>query len=136
MAPNAKALVAVAAVACALATGSAAQQSSPFPRGWIVFSGDTENGTLCCWLFRVSTDGSGMHQLTTTPADYDDPSFAPNGKRFAFVRLGGGIVSTDLDGKKPHLLASGDVHLPVYSPDGKQIAFVRNHRLWVMRADG
>jgi len=138
MAPSAKALVVVATLACVTATTSAAQETSPFPHGWVVFTADTDRGKQCCDLFKVRTDGSGLRRLAR--GTDDSPTFAPNGKRVAFsastTRGGKGIFEVNLDGSGRARLTTGDGSEPEYSPDGKRIAFLRGVDLYVMRADG
>jgi Tol biopolymer transport system component len=145
MASRVRALVAVAAVACGVATTSAAQETSPFPTGWIVFTADTENGVFCCFLFKIRTDGSGLRRLAGQRVVHDStPAFAPNGRRVAFAsgaKRGPGLFTVNLDGHGGGRLTTGVDTNPAYSPDGKQVAFLRlNDRyvsdLYVVGADG
>ena len=88
-------------------------------------------------LFRIRTDGTGLHRMTRTQREEKDPSFAPDGKRFVFTRAGRGIFSIGIDGSGlRHLTTYAYDSQPVYSPDGKRIAFIRADRLHVMRSDG
>jgi len=134
MASRVSALAAVAAVACGVATTSAAQETSPFPRGWIVFSADTDRGIFCCDLFKIRTDGTGLRRLAAAHSG-DYPAFAPNGRRVAFP-FARGIFTVNLDGSGRRRLTNGYDEAPAYSPDGKRIAFLRGFDLYVMRADG
>jgi Tol biopolymer transport system component len=128
-------VIVLALLASASASGSTAHGSSPFPSGWIVTTirlshpGDAN-------LYRIRTDGTGLHQLTHSRWDESDPSFAPNGRRVVFTQQRRGIYTMGLDGGGlRQLTAYGGEH-PVYSPDGKRIAFIRDSRLWVMQSDG
>jgi Tol biopolymer transport system component len=145
MATRVRALVAVAAVACGVASTSAAQETSPFHDGWIVFTADTENGVFCCSLFKLRTDGSGLRQLVGEHVDHSSPpAFAPNGRRVAFAsggKRGPGLFAVNLDGSRLRRLTTGADTSPAYSPDGKRIAFLRrNDRsvddVYVTEADG
>jgi Tol biopolymer transport system component len=73
------------------------------------------------------------------------PSFAPDGRRFVYVRAG---IQPDSDlyqfdcrtGKQVRLTSDkADNQFPEYSPDGRHIVFVaapggREHQLWLMNA--
>jgi TolB protein len=106
----------------------------------IVFSAHP-NGIGAAQLFRVGLTGEGLVQITTGELSATAPSFAPDGKRVVFVRLGAGIFSVNLDGAGLHRLTAGirDSY-PAWSPDGKRIAFLRPHRaqwqVYVMSASG
>jgi Tol biopolymer transport system component len=124
-------------LATASASGSTARVSSPFPSGWIVTTMSPNNGMENAELFRIRTDGTGLHQLTHTRREETDPSFAPNGKRVVFGRQGRGIFAMGIDGSGLRRLTTyGYDGQPVYSPDGKRIAFVRADRLYVMESNG
>jgi dipeptidyl aminopeptidase/acylaminoacyl peptidase len=129
--------MALAVLASASASGSTARGSSPFPSGWIVTPITPRGGIENAELFRIRTDGTGLHQLTHTSRAETDPSFAPNGKRVVFARARRGIFAMGIDGSGLRRLTTYAYDgQPVYSPDGKRIAFVRGDRLYVMRADG
>jgi len=128
---------ALAVLASIFAVGSTARVSSPFPSGWIVVPITPRGGIENAELFRIRTDGTGLHRLTHTPMEESDPLFAPNGKRVVFTRSGRGIFTIGLDGSGLRQLTvyAHDEH-PVYSPDGTRIAFLRDNRLYVMQSDG
>lgn len=127
---------ALAVLASIYAVGSTARVSSPFPSGWIVLP-IPPTGTENAELFRVRTDGSGLHQMTDGPGIVQDPDFAPNGKRLVFARFGRGIFTIGIDGSGlRRLTPHGYDQYPVYSPDGKRIAFIRDDRPWVMQSNG
>jgi Tol biopolymer transport system component len=132
-------VIALALLASASASGSTAHGSSPFPSGWIVTVIATQDpgGFVHADLFRIRTDGTGLHQLTHSQRDESDPSFAPNGRRVVFTQQRRGIFTIGLDGSGLRQLTpyAGDEH-PVYSPDGKRVAFIRGSRVWVMQSDG
>lgn len=131
-------VIALAVLASASASGTTARDSSPFPSGWIALPITLRGGIEeSPELFRIRTDGTGLHQMTNGPGRVEDPSFAPNGKRLVFARSGRGIFTIRLDGSglRQLTLHAHDQH-PVYSPDGTRIAFVRADRLYVMQSDG
>ena len=128
-------VISLAVLASAVASRSTARDSSPFPSGWVVVPITLRGGNP--ELFRIRTDGTGLHQITSGPGRVQDPSFAPNGKRLVFARSGRGIFTIGLDGSglRQLTLHAYDQN-PVYSPDGKRIAFVRANRLYVMQSNG
>jgi TolB protein len=133
-----RASLAVVAVLVALAVPYGAPSASASPA--IVFSAHP-NGIGAAQLFRVGLTGEGLAQITTGELPATSPSFAPDGKRVVFVRLGSGIFSVNLDGTGLRRLTSGSRDsYPAWSPDGKRIAFLRPHRaewrLSVMSASG
>jgi Tol biopolymer transport system component len=126
-----------------LAVSAAATGSPAAASRWIVFAASPENGTQPSQLFRIRADGTGLRQLTSgRPASA--PSFAPDGKRIAYLRFNAGISVVNLDGTGRHRLTrSSSDAFPVWSPDGKWIAFLRasgsaapGYRLHVMDASG
>jgi Tol biopolymer transport system component len=141
-----KGLVVSVLVACCVTTASAAQEASPFPHGWIVFTGDAQRGVYCCFLFEMRTDGSGLRKLAGMGVVHDDtPAFAPNGRRVAFTSnpegaAGPGLFAVNLDGSRRSRLTSGETdRSAAYSPDGKRIVFLRGYPrqdLYVMSAGG
>ena len=75
-------VIALAVLGAASASGSTVRGSSPFPSGWIVTPMvNVRGGIEDIELFRMRTDGTGLHRLTKGPGNVTDPSFAPNGKR-------------------------------------------------------
>jgi TolB protein len=116
-----------AAVAVALVAGRA---SGAAPGPWIVFSAQPKGAPGPAQLFRIHTGGAGIQQLTNGGRySATEPSFSPDGKRIAFIRLGAGIYRMNADGSGQRRLTSGarDIY-PVWSPDGKRIAFLRPYR--------
>jgi Tol biopolymer transport system component len=96
----------------------------------------------------MRTDGSHRRLVAKVPLvgpnagetyGLERPSWAPDGKRLAFVG-GAGITTIRVNGSGPVVLPSG-LH-PSWSPDGKSLTFMRFDpqssisRIYVMDADG
>jgi dipeptidyl aminopeptidase/acylaminoacyl peptidase len=117
------ALAAATAIGVAtLAAGSGGAATAP---RWIVFAAARENGQLPSQLFRISTAGTGLRQLTTGARAADEPAFSPDGRHVAFRRAFAGLFVVDIDGRGLRRL-TGDPNdrFGVWSPDGRSIAFV------------
>jgi Tol biopolymer transport system component len=139
------ALLLAALVALAAASSASARPQRPAgpsaakPR-WMVFVAQRP-GLSAQQLFRITTAGTGLKQLTKGNFPAEAPAFSPDGKRVAFARLGAGIYSVNVDGSGLRALTkNGRDGFPAWSPDGKQIAFIRPvgsvWRAMVMSASG
>jgi TolB protein len=118
--------VAVLAVLLVLVAGRAATGATPVR--WIVLSAHPD-GDPIAQLFRIQSNGAGLKQITTGRRTASAPSFSPNGRQIAFVRLGAGIFRMNADGTGLRRVTSGTRDSwPTWSPDGKQLAFVRPWR--------
>ena len=106
-------------------------------------------------IYVMDADGGNQRRLTNNPSSDYAPSWAPDGKRIAFVSDRDGNVDAngwhtfeiyvmDTDGGNPQNLTKNpaDDRFPSWSPDGKQIVFqsdrvdFRNPEIYVMDADG
>jgi len=136
-------VVIVVAAGLALAAASAASgqpQRSSAPSKWILFTAQT-GGLGGEQIFRITSSGTGLKQLTKGAYPAEDPAFSPNGKRIAFARLGSGIFTMNVDGTDVRrLTTNGRDGFPAWSPNGTQIAFKRptasGWAVYVMSASG
>jgi Tol biopolymer transport system component len=75
-------------------------------------------------VWTINADGTGLTQLTDSPAYEFDPSWSPDGTRIAFRTERSGeteIWLMNADGTDEHRLTAG--LSPAWSPDGSLIAF-------------
>jgi TolB protein len=141
---KAQARIAAIVLGVALLTGGSTGAASSTT--WIVFAASPQHGTQPSQLFRITTTGGGLKQITTGMRAATEPSFSPDGRRVAFTRAFAGIFVMHADGTALRRLTndSGD-RFPVWSPDGTAIAFLRptaptptggSYRLFVTTANG
>lgn len=131
------AVVAAAAIAVLLPSSGGAAGA---PR-WIVLAASAEHGTLPTQLFRISTTGTGLGQITTGARAATEPSFSPDGRRVAFTRASAGIFVIRVDGTGLRRLTRNPYdQFPVWSPNGREVAFLhplgRHARVAVISAAG
>jgi Tol biopolymer transport system component len=98
----------------------------------------------------ANVDGTGLVNVSNSPADDFAPTWAPNGLRLAFASNRRGLADqrksrydifvVNVDGTGlANLTADTPIASssnPVWSPDGTRIAFYRMGKLWIMNADG
>ncbi len=107
----------------------------PPPSGQLAF---VRNGQI----YQVSTDGSGLVQLSDGPGDRD-PAWSPDGQRISFIRAradSSDLFVMNADGSNLVRRASGRyVEAPAWSPDGARIAFAASgegsQNVYVLSAD-
>jgi TolB protein len=107
--------------------------------------GDLAFSTVECdeCLSEIHVDGSGSTEIPvdTTIQHVYQPSWAPDGNRFAVVRLGRGIFTVDVATSTPKRLTVGPSdEAPAWSPNGDWVAFDRlyrnsNYELYAVHAD-
>jgi hypothetical protein len=90
-------------------------------------------------LLLVEGDGSNARPLEGAPKGIEDPAWAPDGSRIAFIKEGD-LYVMDIDDSEIYQFTSTpeDEDHPAWSPDGTEIAFGRGEPsdIWVMNADG
>jgi len=93
----------------------------------VLFVGNT-NGRQ--HIYSMNPDGSNVQQLTADSSSDDNPDFAPDNRKFVFIRYRGiglsELFTANADGTKPAQLTTMGTYVmqPRYSPDGSKIAFV------------
>jgi TolB protein len=146
---GARAIVAGFVGLAALSLPAGAGATVPGGDGLIVFAYESPVPALHLtqndvWV--MSSDGSGLTQLTDTPRRQEfGPVWSPDGTRIAYWRTHapfgpGSIWVMDPDGSHRHRLTDGiDARDPAWSPDGRRIAFTwtnpwKRGGIWTMRS--
>ena len=74
-------------------------------------------------IWVVNEDGSGLTQITDTPAYEAYLSWSPDGTRIAYT-TDASIYAVKPDGSDPRaLFTEGELYWPDWSPDGKSMVF-------------
>lgn len=132
------------AVTGALTCVASAHAAYPGANGKIAFGTYDDMGPA--GISVVNPDGSGLVRLTT--ARDGQPTWSPDGRRIAFVRMTTccddnaitQIRVMNADGSGARALTTGPHHNgPTWSPDGSQIAFdtgITDNGIYAMDADG
>ncbi len=135
-------LIAIAAIACYIATARYQRVAAFAVNGRIAFTSDNT-------IYTINPDGLGLLQLTQTGNGFRDryPNWSPDGTRIAFGRttftVQSQIYVMNADGSNPTRITNNSASdsQPSWSPDGTKIAFVSNRdegkgEIYVMNADG
>jgi Tol biopolymer transport system component len=94
-----------------------------------VFATDAE---ICV----MNANSTGMTRLTDTAEDESAPTWSPDGKQIAFVRVGDIHVMNANGSNKRKLLEAEYANEPAWSPDGRRIAFAKAGDIYIMDSDG
>ena len=96
----------------------------------VLFAGNNGSTAEVSHIYVMNPDGSNVRQLTADSASDIFPDFAPDNRKFVFVRaMGTGkseLFTANADGTKQTQLTTIGTFVmhPRYSPDGTKIAFV------------
>jgi len=94
------------------------------PDGEIAFT--TQSCDECSSEVRLDTTGSSDVPVETTVRHLFQPSWAPDGKRVAVVRLGHGLFAVDVGKRGAKRLTTGrSDEAPAWSPDGDWVVYER-----------
>jgi len=111
----------------ALTSGSQVVEGvSVSPDGrWLAFDSDRAGNQD---IYKISTDGGDLVQVTADPADDFMPAWSPNGREIAFHEFHGGdrrVAVVSADGGEPALVAAApsNQRFPGWSPDGMALVF-------------
>lgn len=116
--------------------------TAPTTLGRIAFVSDRDGDQE---IYVMNADGSGLTNLTDSPAEDNRPVWSPDGSQIAFVSDRDGqrdVYLMNADGSSQTNLTNNSAldYLPAWSPDGSQIGFVSNRDghpdIYVMNADG
>jgi Tol biopolymer transport system component len=126
------ALLGASAVFVSAASGSAAR-SAP-ANGLLAYVGGKFKSSD---IYVVDSDGSGRRRLTSNSDQEVCPTWAPDGKRIAVLRVRGKTNNVDV------LASSGTLEWTIpgatclgWSPDGSRLLLFRDDGLYVVAADG
>jgi Tol biopolymer transport system component len=123
------------AIVAALPVASTAEEARS--GGHVLFSRGED-----IWLARL--DGTGARRVAGGAGPQDDPSWAPDGRSFAYrdsrrgYNVDDEIYRGSIDAAPVKRLTRGLANAwgPAWSPDGRWIAYSSGQQLYVMRPDG
>ena len=93
------------------------------------------------FFWRPTPEQASIRPVSTFAGSHSQPSFAPDGKRFAFINDADGVSHVWIlaaGEEPPRQITSGATSdsRPRWSPDGNSILFMRNDSVWSVTPSG
>jgi Tol biopolymer transport system component len=111
------------------------------PDGRLIAFASRRDGRSHIYVMRP--DGTGVHRITSGPADDDHPTWSPDGRKIALAREGALFIIPSAGGPARRFARGfGNAASPAWSPDGKLIAYDYRRpgfsirEIWVAPVDG
>jgi TolB protein len=131
-------VIAVAFCAALLVGSGIASDTHRAKNGLIVFASVRASGAF--ELYTMKPDGTHQKRLTRSRPGGRDPTWAPDGRRIAFVNTDVNelwLMRADGSNARPIMRSLQVRDRPTWSPDGRRLAFVvlsksKKEELWVM----
>jgi hypothetical protein len=111
------------------------------PDGNRIVFGNSVGTSVGGGIWIMNADGTGGARVPNTAQNDTWPTFSPDGRQIAFVRLVNRyqrLHVINADGSGLRVVTTSDVHVedPEWSPDGRRFAFSNGFDFYVVNADG